>query len=74
MNETNDEQVKELIKRALPPASRELQTDLWPRMLRRLDERSPAHAVAWFDWILLAVLTICVLSFPHSIPVLLYHL
>ena len=74
MNETNDAQVKDLLKQALRPANSELQRDLWPQMLRRLDKRSPAKAVPWFDWALLAVLVICILAFPHSILVLLYHL
>ena len=74
MKETNDEQVKELLKRALRPAGADLQNDLWPRMLQRLDERSSAGAIPWFDWALLAVMLIFFLAFPHSIPVFLYHL
>ncbi len=74
MNETNDTQVKDLLKQALRPASPELQRDLWPQMLWRLDDRSPAKAVPWFDWALIAVLVICILTFPHSMPLLLYHL
>jgi hypothetical protein len=74
MKEMNDEQVKGLLKRTLRPASPELQRDLWPQMLRRLDERSPAKTVPWFDWALLAVLMISVFAFPQSILVLLYHL
>jgi hypothetical protein len=74
MRETNDKRIKDLLKQALRPASRELQRDLWPEMLRRLDEGSMVKAVPWFDWALLAIVVICVLAFPHSIPVLLYHL
>jgi hypothetical protein len=74
MNEMNDAEIKDLLKQSLHPAGPELQRDLWPQMLRCLDERSQAQAVPWFDWVLLGVLVICVLAFPHSIPVLLYHL
>ena len=74
MNDMNDSPVRDLLKQALSPANSELPCDLWPRMLRRLDERSPAKAIPWFDWALLAILMICVLAFPHSILVLLYHL
>ena len=74
MKATNDAQVKDLLKQAIRPASRELRRDLWPQMLRRLDERSQAKAVPWFDWALLAVPVISVLAFPQSILVLLYHL
>ena len=74
MKETNDEHIKNILKQALGPAHAELQHDLWPQMLQRLDERSMIKAVPWFDWALLAVLMIFFLAFPRSIPVLLYHL
>jgi hypothetical protein len=74
MSEMNDAQVKDLLKQALHPADSQLPRDLWPQMLRRLDECSPDKAVPWFDWALLIILAICILAFPHSIPVLLYHL
>jgi hypothetical protein len=74
MNEGNEARIKQLLKQALPTADLELRRDLWPQMLRRMDERAPALAVPWFDWALLAVLAICVAAFPHSIPVLLYNL
>ena len=74
MNEPNDVQVEDLLKQAFCRANPEQRRNLWPRMLRRLDERSTASAVPWFDWALLALVLICILAFPHSIPVLLYHL
>jgi len=74
MKETNDKRVKDLLKQALQPSNGELRRDLWPEMLHRLDEGPTAKAVPWFDWALLAIVVICVLAFPHSIPVLLYHL
>lgn len=73
MNERNDEKVQGILKVAIGPvADRELKSDLWPQMLRRLDER-PGQ-VPWFDWILVALLTMCLCFFPEAIPVLLYHL
>jgi hypothetical protein len=74
MNEMNDAPFKDRLKQALSPADSELQRDLWPQMLQRLDECSQAKVVPWFDWALLAILVTCVLAFPHSILVLLYHL
>ena len=74
MNKTNHTQVKDLLKQALRPADTELQRDLWPEMLRRLDERSQEKTVPWFDWTLITVLVIGILAFPYSIPVLLYYL
>jgi hypothetical protein len=74
MKETYEKQVKDLLKQAFPAAGPDLQRDLWPQMLRRIDDRSGIKAVPWFDWALLAIVVICFLAFPHSIPVLLYHL
>jgi len=50
--------------------------DLWPAMLRRLDEDSAASGQvwAWFDGALLAGLVGLVAFFPAAIPVLLYCL
>ncbi len=74
MNGINDARVKDLLKRALPAADTELGRDLWPRMLQLLDERVQEREIPWFDWALLAILVICILAFPESVLVLLYHL
>ncbi len=71
MNE-DDAKLQELLQQSLAPSSHELQRDLWPRMLRRLDEHP--HTVPWFDWALLAFVLACLLIFPVTIPVLLYQL
>jgi len=73
MNEMNDERFRQMLKRAMAPMpDAELKRDLWPRMLRRLDER-PAH-VPWLDLALLALLAILCMTFPGVIPGLLYNL
>jgi hypothetical protein len=73
MSEENNEKIREVLRRAIPPvADRELKRDLWPQMLRRLEER-PAQ-VPWFDWALLAVPAIWFFFSPEAIPILLYHL
>jgi hypothetical protein len=72
-NEENNDDVKALLKGAIAPVQdAELQRDLWPQMLRRLDEQ-PLR-VPWFDWALAAVLAASLLLFPSAIPALLYHL
>jgi hypothetical protein len=46
-------------------------------VLRRLDEHPAAQSRSkwvWFDWALLAGLAIVTVSFPASIPMLLYYL
>jgi RNA polymerase sigma factor (sigma-70 family) len=76
MNTHEQERIKELLKKSLPPISArsgaELQFDLWPAMLRRL-EVGPT-AVPWFDWALLAAVAAWLAFFPGAIPVLIYHL
>jgi hypothetical protein len=73
MSEANNERIRELLRKAIPPvADRELGRDLWPQMLHRLEER-PAR-VPWFDWALMALLAIWFSFAPEAISVLLYHL
>jgi hypothetical protein len=72
-NEENNKELKTLLKDALAPVQHtELQRDLWPQMLRRLDEQ-PLR-VPWFDWVLAAAVAASLLFFPGAIPALLYHL
>jgi len=72
-NEENNKEIKELLQQALAPLKDpELRRDLWPQMLRKLDEQ-PAR-VPWFDWALAAILSAVLLLFPGVIPALLYHL
>ncbi len=80
MSEGNDEKIHLAVKRAIPPvANRELQRDLWPRMLRRLSgfempvEQRPVR-MPWFDWALLGLIAVWILFFPEAIPLLLYQL
>jgi hypothetical protein len=75
-NEENNKDMKELLKQAIAPAREtELRRDLWPQMLRKLEEQ-PASVVSvpWFDWALAAILSAVLVFFPGSIPALLYHL
>jgi hypothetical protein len=74
MNSHDNEDIKGLLKRAVPPwRNTELRRDLWPAMLKRLDAGQPMR-VPWFDWALAALLTAALLLFPGVIPALLYHL
>jgi hypothetical protein len=76
INEENDREIEKLLKQAIAPVKNaELRRDLWPQMLRKLDEQ-PASAgnVPWFDWALVAILSAVLLLFPGTIPALLYHL
>ncbi len=73
MNHHDDKELRDLLKQAIAPvAQTELQRDLWPQMLQRLD-RQPVQ-VPWFDWALAALLSAALVLFPGLIPALLYHL
>jgi hypothetical protein len=66
-----EETIRGLLSQALPPMQNELQRDLWPKMLGRMNERAPT--VPWFDWALIVLLIGAIAVSPHSIPLLLYH-
>lgn len=74
--EKNDERIRELLKSAVPPLRQaELESDLWPAMLRRLEERPGVLGrVAWLDWGLAAAAVAAFVFFPAVIPALLYQL
>jgi hypothetical protein len=77
MTQQEDQDLRELLKQAIPPVrDTELDRDLWPQMLQRLDEqRQPSSSrVPWFDWALAALAIAALLYFPGAIPALLYHL
>jgi hypothetical protein len=69
--------MRKKLRGALPAlAQPELRRDLWPDMLRRM-EQPAVHVVwrvPWFDWALLAVAGAVLVFFPALIPALLYHL
>ena len=91
MKKTEENRIKQLLQQSLPPvdSASEPSRDLWPAVLRRLDQDSreplrapagsvphavPPRAVPWFDWALLAGIVLFAVSFPATIPVFLYYL
>ncbi len=81
MNAHDEDRIKQLLQQALPPVdpAAEPIRDLWPAVLLRLDAHPAAAAPGllrqnWFDWALLAGLVVFAVSFPATIPVLLYYL
>ena len=75
-SEENIKEMKVLLKQAIAPAKdRELRRDLWPQMLRKLEDGSAqAVSVPWFDWALAGILSAVLFLFPGAIPALLYNL
>lgn len=74
-NQEEERELQALLQREFPSAQNvELQSDLWPRMLRRLDAQRQPLRVPWFDWALAAAVAAMLLLFPSAIPALLYQL
>ena len=71
LDEYDDRQIREALKRSFPPINTELGRDLWPAVLRKLDTR-PAR-VPWYDWALIGLGASVLLFFPELIFVLAYH-
>ena len=72
-NQPRDKELRALLRREFPPLQNaELQRDLWPQMLGRLDAQ-PVR-IPWFDWALAAAVAAALLLFPNAIPALLYQL
>jgi hypothetical protein len=67
-----------LLKSAMPRVEddADLPRDLWPAMLRRMDEPSArgVASVPWFDWALAGGLVAFAAIAPRTIPVILYYL
>ena len=72
MNEHDDGQIYQALKRSFPAVHTELDRDLWPAVLRKLDAR-PTQ-VPWYDWALMGVSASVFLFFPHLLLVFAYHL
>ena len=65
--------IRKQLRNALPPwRDLELKTDLWPRMLRRLEE--PPVRFGWFEMLLATAIALVFAAFPELIPVVFYHL
>lgn len=72
MNEHDERQICQALKRWFPPVQAELGRDLWPAVLRKLDVRP--IPVSWYDWALIGVSASVFLFFPHLLLVFAYHL
>jgi hypothetical protein len=73
MKHLNDEQFGKFIRDAVGPVTdAEPSGDLWPRMLRKLDDSRPRFS--WFDWVLVSLAALLCLIVPEAIPGFLYNL
>jgi hypothetical protein len=71
--EDREEEVRAALQKTFPAAEAELGRDLWPAMLRRMQEQ-PAPGVPWYDWALAASLLAMAIFFPKIALLFAYHL
>ena len=75
MNESEQDRIQRLLKSSLPRVSNTEPTrDLWPEMLRRIEEGDSAVRFGILDWVIAGLVAASVLVFPNLSPGLLYHL
>lgn len=73
MNDREQAELREKLREAVPPMREpDLDRDLWPEMLQRI--QTPAVHVPWFDWALAAVAVLALFFLPELIPAIFYHL
>lgn len=67
-----EEEIRAALRAAFPPVDTELRRDLWPAMLRRMEQ--PAQKIPWYDWALAGGLAGLTVLFPRLILFFAYHL
>lgn len=65
-------EIRDALKQSFPQVNTELQRDLWPALLRKLDANQVR--VPWYDWVLVGLTVAVLLFYPRLILVLAYHL
>jgi hypothetical protein len=77
-SEQESVRLAQLLRNSIPPVGgvNDPPRDLWPAMLRRMDEQTGrgAASIPWFDWALAGGLVAFAAIAPRTIPVILYYL
>ena len=68
----HEREIRDALKRSFPSVNTELQRDLWPAVLRKLDANQVR--VPWYDWVLVGLSVAVLLFYPRLVLVLAYHL
>lgn len=68
----DEEEIRAALKNAFPAVDKELQRDLWPAMLSRLEESTVK--VPWYDWALAFGLAALAVFSPKFALLFAYHL
>lgn len=68
----DQEEIQKALKGAFPAVDTELRRDLWPAMLRRMQE--PGATIPWYDWVLAGCSVVSLALFPSLAWLFAYHL
>ena len=68
----HEREIRDALKQSFPLVNIELQRDLWPAVLRKLDANHVR--VPWYDWVLVGLSVAVLLFFPRLIFLFAYHL
>ena len=68
----HEREIRDALKQSFPRVNLELQRDLWPAVLRKLDANHVR--VPWYDWVLVGLSVAVLLFFPRLIFLFAYHL
>ena len=73
MTDHDDQQIRKVLQKYCPQVDSALHRDLWPRVLRKLEDAGKAR-VPWYDWALVGMSAAMFLAFPRLFLVFAYHL
>jgi hypothetical protein len=68
----DDDALQGALKQAIQPITGELDRDLWPEMVHRLE--APQKALPWLDLIMASATVVLLAITPSAIPLLTYQL
>ncbi len=69
---TPDDDLVRSLRSTVPPWTDAAPPDLWPRMLRRIDQAPPRFG--WLEAALAAAILAAFALYPEIVPVLLWHM
>jgi len=73
MKQSDDQRIRDLLKRTFPPLGDvEPGRELWPQLRRRME--GPVLRVPWFDWAVVALLPAWCVAFPKAVLFLVYQM
>jgi len=73
MTDYDEGQIRKILQQSCLPVDPTLHRDLWPSLLRKLEDPGKGR-VPWYDWAFVAATLLTVVAFPRLLLVFAYHL